>query len=98
MDLVLEFDARETAEAKFAYHCDKLEAGLQAYIYDQNGEFGDIDTIISNPIAMNKDVKALVEKHHSLSAAWLEYWNKAYADDPNFLEVSDFAKQKATKI
>lgn len=35
MDLILEFDARETKEAKFAYYCDKLECDLQSKLYDE---------------------------------------------------------------
>ena len=33
--LTLEFDARKTKEAKFAYWCDKLECDLQSKIYDE---------------------------------------------------------------
>ncbi|MDO4378430.1 MAG: HD domain-containing protein [Erysipelotrichia bacterium] len=33
IDLILEFDAKETEEAKFAYYCDKLECDLQCKLY-----------------------------------------------------------------
>ncbi len=33
IELILEFDARKTAEAKFAYYCDKLECDLQCKLY-----------------------------------------------------------------
>lgn len=32
--LIYEFDERKTKEAKFAYHCDKLECNLQCKIYE----------------------------------------------------------------
>lgn len=33
--LIFEFDAKETKEALFAYHCDKLECDLQCKLYDE---------------------------------------------------------------
>ena len=36
-DLIFEFDERKTKEAKFAYHCDKLECDLQCKLYDEAG-------------------------------------------------------------
>ena len=33
-DIILEFDKKETKEAKFAYQCDKLECDLQAALYN----------------------------------------------------------------
>lgn len=35
IDIIFEFDARETPEAKFAYQCDKLECDLMAIMYDR---------------------------------------------------------------
>ena len=33
--IFLEFDAHETKESLFAYHCDKLECDLQCKLYDE---------------------------------------------------------------
>ena len=34
-DIIYEFDEGITEEAKFAYHCDKLECDLQSKLYDE---------------------------------------------------------------
>ena len=36
-ELILEFDAKETKEALFAYHCDKLECVLHCRLYVEEG-------------------------------------------------------------
>ena len=33
--LILEFDEGKTEEARFAYHCDKLECDIQCKLYDE---------------------------------------------------------------
>lgn len=35
--LLLEFDAKKTKESIFAHHCDKLEADIQAKVYQDMG-------------------------------------------------------------
>ncbi len=35
--LLNEFDERKTKESIFAYHCDKLEADIQAKVYQDMG-------------------------------------------------------------
>lgn len=35
-ELILEFDAHQTKESKFAYMCDKLECDLMSFQYDSN--------------------------------------------------------------
>ena len=49
LSLIDEFNKRETKEAKFCYHCDKLEADLQVKLYDKEGCF-DITNQPNNPI------------------------------------------------
>ena len=42
LNLYLEFEAKETKEAKFAYQIDKLECDVQARLYDQEGCFSEM--------------------------------------------------------
>ena len=42
LNLYLEFEAKETKEAKFAYQIDKLECDIQAKLYDQEGCFSEL--------------------------------------------------------
>lgn len=85
----LEFDAHKTAESKFAYQCDKLEAELQAKIYDE-GNYVDLQNLPDNEVTSNAEVQELI-KHYPWSEAFAIYDRKLVGYDQNFLEVSEYA-------
>ena len=89
--LFLEFDAHETKEAIFAYQCDKLECDIQSKLYDQEGCV-DLTHQAGNDIENNKLVKRLLESGQSWSDMWLEYGQRKYSYDENFLSVSHYVK------
>ncbi|MFQ6723713.1 MAG: HD domain-containing protein [Clostridia bacterium] len=43
LDIIAEFEACETKEAKFAKACDKFEADLQAYLYRNNFNYDKVN-------------------------------------------------------
>ncbi len=45
--LLDEYNDRKTEEAKFAYHCDKLDCDIQIKLYDQEGCF-DLNKLFSD--------------------------------------------------
>lgn len=58
LDLIAEFEKRETKEAKFAYMCDKMEADLQAFIYRHN-----FNLQKANPICLNdENIKKMTKR------------------------------------
>lgn len=89
MNLIVEFDERETNEAKFAYLCDKLECDLQARLYDLSGsaELSYSDSNILN----DPKVHDLLDKGYSFSEMWLRFGQEMYPYDDNFLSVSNYA-------
>ena len=89
MNLIVEFDERETNEAKFAYLCDKLECDLQARLYDLSGsaELSYSDSNILN----DPKVHDLLDKGYSFSEMWLRFGQEMYPYDENFLSVSNYA-------
>lgn len=89
MNLIVEFDERETNEAKFAYLCDKLECDLQARLYDLSGsaELSYSDSNILN----DPKVHDLLDKGYSFSEMWLRFGQEMYPYDENFLKVSNYA-------
>lgn len=91
IDLIMEFDARETAEAKFAYWCDKLDADLQARLYDLDG-LVDVSQV-KTKAQENKDVKTMLDKGYSWSEMWMTFGQMRYGYDDNFLSVSQYAKK-----
>ncbi len=101
--LLLEFDARETAEAKYAYQCDKLECDLQCRLYDEEGCV-DLNNQSNNDIARDPNVKELLDAGMSWSEMWLTFGQTRYPYDKNFLAISNYAMRHkitsdtATKI
>lgn len=91
-ELFLEFDARETPEAKFAYQCDKLECDIQSKLYDQDGCV-DLTQQEGNDTANNELVKKLLESGKSWSEMWIEFGQIKYPYDQNFMSVSRYVKE-----
>lgn len=89
--LVLEFDARETKEALFAYHIDKLECDLQCKLYDEEKTVC-LDSQENNPICNDERVKYFMSKEDSWSSMWIECDRYHFKDDKNFEDVLDYAK------
>jgi putative hydrolase of HD superfamily len=87
MNLILEFDERDTPEAKFAYLCDKLECDLQARLYDLSG----CAELTDNNILNDPKVHNLLDKGYSFSEMWLHFGQETYPYDENFLSVSNYA-------
>lgn len=88
--LIFEFDERKTKEAKFAYHCDKLECDLQCKLYDEAGyvdPFDQGDSADHNPEVMKK----LQNREMTWSYSWMNHDRPIYNDDNNFMEVLDYA-------
>jgi len=89
--LILEFDARKTKEAKFAFYCDKLEADIQAKLYDAEGcvDLGNQD---GNRALRNERVQELLQAKKSWSGMWLTFDREKYGFDENFAEVSKYVE------
>lgn len=95
--LILEFDKRETAEARFAYQCDKLECDIQCKLYDEHGCV-DLEGQKEKAISRRPEVKELIDSGKSWSDMWLMFGQRRYNYDKNFKSVSDYAMaNKITK-
>lgn len=91
MDLIVEFDERRTKEARFAYHCDKLECDLQSKLYDEENCV-DLNDQKDNKIYYDNKVQELLEKEKTFSGMWLAFGQDRYNYDENFTNVSNYAK------
>ena len=91
INLILEFDERKTKEALFAYHCDKLEADIQARIYDLDGCMNNINTKENERYRKLEDVKKLLDRGMSWGQMWIRYGQERYNYDENFMQVSQYA-------
>ena len=96
-ELFLEFDKRETLEAKFAYQCDKLECDLQCKLYDEEGCV-DLNRQENNKSMNDPVVKGMLEKGSTWSQMWLDFGQQRYPYDDNFKSVSTYAKNNKIYI
>lgn len=88
--LFLEFEVRETTEARFAYQCDKLECDLQCKLYDE-ACLVDLTQQGDNATCDDAQVKQLLQTGASWSDMWLRFGQQRYDYDENFKAVSDYA-------
>ena len=58
--LIFEFDERKTNEAIFAYYCDKLEADIQAKVYQDMGYQKSLENQENNVVFQNNRVKQMI--------------------------------------
>ena len=90
--LIFEFDERKTKEAKFAYHCDKLECDLQEKIYDEEG-FIDLSNQPNNDRIHTPFVQDMLGKGvKTLSELWYHNDETLFLDDDNFHKVFTYAR------
>lgn len=94
--LIIEFDERKTKESDFAYHCDKLECDLQAKLYDEEGCV-DLNNQQENRRFNNPEVQKIIKGQKSWSESWLEFGQRRYNYDENFMNVSNYAKNNKIK-
>ena len=95
--LFLEFDSHETKESIFAYECDKLECDIQCKLYDEE-KCVDLNDQKTNKTASNEAVKKLLENGKSWSEMWLEFGQRRYPCDENFMSVSNYVKDNKINI
>ena len=91
-NLINEFEERKTKEAIFAFHCDKLEADIQSKLYDQEGCIN-MNRQRDNDIVNDSLVSDILEHTNSFSDMWLEFGQRKYHYDENFMAVSKYVQE-----
>ena len=96
--LLLEFDDKKTKEAVFAHHCDKLEADIQAKVYQDMGCQHSLDEQENNVVFKSQRVQQMV-KDGAKSAfdIWYEWDKSLYYDDEIFANILDHVKEIDTQ-
>lgn len=87
ISIILEFDERTSAEARFAYQCDKLECDLTAINYDMQDEIS-----FDNACDKVKSSESLVEMYNTGTAKTMAdffYYFDLNKYDANFKAVLD---------
>ena len=98
-NLLLEFDEHETKEAKFAYLCDKLEADIQAKVYQDMGFQHDLDNQKNNIVFKSDRIKKMLDDGaQSAFDIWYEWDKSKYNDEPPFSKTLRYIKNNNTNI
>ncbi len=98
IQLWIEFENRWSNDALFAYHCDKLEADLQAKVYQDMGCQNPLDEQENNVVFTKERTKQIVENGAETAFdVWYEYDKSIYARAPEFMAMLDYAKEHNLK-
>ena len=95
--LIFEFDAKETNEALFAYHCDKLECDLQCKLYDE-ANLVDLKDQLESDNHNKNTIERMKKGEITWSYAWMNHDRPYFEKDQNFLEVLDYAIENKITI
>ncbi len=97
-NLLLEFDERKTKEAIFAYYCDKMDADLQAKIYQDMGCQNPLDGQGNDIIFNNPHTKqAIINGAKTAFDIWYEGDKSLFKDDQKFAGLLDYVKKTDTQ-
>lgn len=97
--LLIEFDEKQTKEAIFAFHCDKLEADIQSKIYQDTECHNNLEDISISNIIKNKKINDLILKGAKTPFdIWYETDKKYYENDKIFASILEYVKENNTSI
>lgn len=84
-DLIFEFDEHQTDESLFSYYCDKIEADIQAKVYQDKGMQKPLDEQQNNVVFKSDRVKKMVKDGAQTAFDIWYLWDKSiYEDDVIF--------------
>lgn len=93
LSLLYEFDEQKTPEAKFAHYCDKIEADLQAKVYQDKGLQRSLDDQENNCVFKSPKVQKMLGDGASTAFdIWYEWDKSIYEGDKDFPEFSSMLK------
>jgi putative hydrolase of HD superfamily len=91
--LLVEFDEKKTIEAKFAFHCDKMEADLQSKFYQDAGGHSPLDKQENNVVFGSQKVQQMLKDGAKTAFDIWYNWDKPlYQDDERFSMLLDYVK------
>lgn len=78
---IFEFDKKETNESKFAHYCDKLEADLQAKVYQDRGYQHSLSEQQNNVVFKSPKVQKMIQDGATTAFdIWYEWDKSIYTD------------------
>ena len=99
LSLLIEFDSHKTNEAQFAYLCDKIEADIQAKVYQDKGEQRTLDDQDGNVTFEYPKIQEIISNGaKTVFDVWYEFDKVKYEDSPVFKAVIEYIKNNNTNI
>ena len=93
LSLLFEFDEKKTKEAIFAHHCDKLEADIQAKVFQDMGCQHPLDEQENNVVFKSNKVQQMVKDGAQTAFdIWYEWDKSLYYDDEDFARLLDYVR------
>lgn len=98
-DLLLEFDEHNTKESNFAYLCDKLEADIQAKVYQDMGCQRELSDQKNNVVFKNPKVQQMIDDGAKTAFdIWYEWDKSKFENNPAFAKTLRYIKENNTNI
>lgn len=97
--LLMEFDEHSTKEAKFAYLCDKMEADIQAKVYQDIGCHHSLSDQENNVVFKNPKIWQMIEDGAQTAFdIWYEWDKSKFESEPVFKQVLLYVKNNNTNL
>ena len=97
--LLIEFDEHNTKESKFAYLCDKMEADIQAKIYQDMGCQHSLDDQENNVVFKSPKIGKMIEDGAQTAFdIWYEWDKSKFDDEPVFMKTLSYVKKNNTNL
>ena len=99
LEKLFDFDDQKTEESKFAYYCDKLEADIQAKVYQDMGCHHPLTEQENNVVFKSSRVQQMVKDGAETAFdIWYHYDKEIYKDSPVFTKVLHYVKNNNINI
>lgn len=98
LNMLFSFDEQDTFDSKFARYCDKLEADIQAKVYQDMGYLCLLDEYEGNVVFNSSRVQQMIrDGATTLFDIWYELDKGIYTDEPVFTKTLQFVRDNKLK-
>ena len=98
LNMLFSFDEQDTFESKFAHYCDKLEADIQAKVYQDMGYQRSLDEQDGNIVFKSSRIQKMIQEG-AITAfdIWYEWDKGIYTDEPVFTKTLQYVRDNKLK-
>lgn len=98
LDMLFSFDEQDTFDSKFAHYCDKLEADIQAKVYQDMGYQHSLDDQEGNVVFKSSRVQQMIRDGATTAFdIWYEWDKGIYTDEPVFTKTLQYVRDNKLK-